>query len=164
MHLLQVAQIAALKQDEALTKVLSKYVDYADVFLFDLAIELSKNTGINKNTIELQDGKQPPYRPIYSLKPMKVETFKTYIEIHLKTGFIQPSKSLPDAPILFDKKPNTSFCLCVHYWDLNNLTIKNRHLVSLIGEALNQLSRTKQFTQLDLTSGQHQMRITKGDK
>ena len=51
-------------------------------------MELPENTGINKHAIKLQDGKQPPYGPIYSLGPMELETLKTYIETHLKTGFI----------------------------------------------------------------------------
>ena len=82
------AQISALIRDEAPTKVPPKYADYADIFLFDLAIELPKNTAINEYAIKLQDGKQPPYRPIYSLGPVELEILKTYIETHLKTGFI----------------------------------------------------------------------------
>ena len=146
------AQISALIQDEAPTKVLTEYADYADVFSFDLAMELSKNTGINKHVIKLQDGKQAPYRPIYSLGPMELETLKTYIKIHLKTRFIWPSNSLAGVPILFDKKPDGSLWLCVDYQGLNNLTIKNRYPLPLIGKALDRLGRAKQFSQLDLTS------------
>ena len=51
-------------------------------------MKLPENTGINKHAIELQDGKQPPYRPIYSLRPIELETLKTYIVTYLKTGFI----------------------------------------------------------------------------
>ena len=57
MHLSEAAQIAALKQDKAPTKVLSKYTNYADIFSFNLAMELPKSTGINEHIIELQDGK-----------------------------------------------------------------------------------------------------------
>ena len=46
---------------------------------------------------------------------MELEILKTYIETHLKTGFIQPSKSPAGAPILFDKKPDGNLRLCVHY-------------------------------------------------
>ena len=53
IYSLQKAQILALIQDETLTKVLSEYADYADVFSFDLAMELPKNIGINKDAIEL---------------------------------------------------------------------------------------------------------------
>ena len=84
----QAAQIAALRQVEAPTKVSPQYADYADVFSFDLAMELPENTGINKHAIKLEVDKQPPYRLIYSFGPMELESLKTYIKLHLKTGFI----------------------------------------------------------------------------
>ena len=141
MHPLQVAQFTALKQDEAFTKVLPKYVDYADIFLFDLAIKLSKNIGIIEYAIKLQNNNQPPYRPIYNLGPVEQETLKTYIKTHLKTGFIQPSKSPVDALILFDKKADVSLWLCVDYRGLNNFTIKNQYPLLLIGQVLDLLAR-----------------------
>ena len=72
-------------------------------------MELPENTGINEPAIKLEEGKQPPYRPIYSLKPVELETLKTYIKTHLKTGFIQSSKSPAGAFILFNKKPDGNF-------------------------------------------------------
>ena len=88
IHLSRAAQILALIQDEAPIKVPPKYADYADIFSFDLAIELPENTDINEHAIELQDGKQLPYGPIYSLGQVELETLKTYIKTHLETGFI----------------------------------------------------------------------------
>ena len=41
---------------------------------------------MNEHAIELVEGKQPPYGPIYSLGPVKLETLKTYIKTRLKTG------------------------------------------------------------------------------
>lgn len=80
---------------------------------------------MNNHAIELENGKQPLYKPIYSLGPVELEILKTYIKIYLKTGFIQPFKSPVSSSILFDKKPNDSFRLCVDYQDFNNLIIKN---------------------------------------
>ncbi len=104
IHLSQAAQIPTLQWDKASTKILAKYSDYTDVFSLELAMELAQNTGMNEYTIELIDGKQPPYRSIYALSPVELETLKAYIETHLKTGFIRSSKSLAGTPILFDKK------------------------------------------------------------
>ena len=129
--------------DKALIEVPPKYLDYADVFLFDLVIELPENTNMNEYTIELVEGKQPPYGPIYSLRPVKLETLKTYIETHLKTGFIQPTKSLAGAPILLDKKADGSLRLYVNYQGLNNLTTKNRYPEPLIREAGDCLGQAK---------------------
>ena len=89
---------------------------------------------------------------------------KTYIKANLASGFIRPSKSPAGAPILFVRKKDDSLSLCINYKELNNLTIKNRYPLLLIGELLDCLGRAKHFTQLDLTNAYHQMRIRKGDK
>lgn len=57
-------------------------------FFFDLVIKLPKNTGINKHAIELIECKQPSYGPIYAIKPLELEIFKTFIQTYLKTKFI----------------------------------------------------------------------------
>ena len=99
-------------------------------------MELPENTKMNEHVIKLIDGKQPLYGPIYALSLVELETLKAYIETYLKTGFIQPSKSLAGILILFDKKPDSSFWLCVNYRGLNKLTIKNRYPLPLIGKVL----------------------------
>ena len=115
-------------------------------------MELLENTGINKHTIELVESKQPSYGPIYSLSPVELEILKTYIKIHLKNGFICPSKSPASASILLDKKHDGSLCLCVDYRGLNILMIKNCYPFSLIGKSLDRLGHDKRLIWLDLTS------------
>ena len=119
------AQIGLLKANKAPTTVPTKYSNYTDVFSSELAAKLPEHTGINNHAIELEDGKQPSYGPIYSLGPVELETLKAYIKTNLANGFIRPFKSPAGAPILFDRKPDGSLCLCVNYCGLNNLTIKN---------------------------------------
>ena len=127
-------------------------------------MELLENTGTNEHANKLEKGKQPFYKLIYSLGPMELETLKIYIETYLKTGFIQSFRSISGAPILFDKKSDGSFWWYVNYWAFNNLMIKNQYLVLLIGKGLDWLGRPKRFTQLDLISAYHQMRIKEGNK
>ncbi len=164
MHPSRRAQIAHLKADEAPTKVLSEYADFADVFSPKLAAELPEYTGINDHAIELVDDWQPPYGRIYSLEPVELETLKAYIKNKLASDFIQPSKSSAGASILFDKKPDSSLRLYVDYQGLNNLIIKNRYPLPLVGELLDRLGWARHFTQLDLTNAYHKMRIRKGDE
>lgn len=99
--------------------------NYANIFFPHLTIELPKNISINKQTIKLIKNKQLLYRLIYSLSPVKLKIWKIYIKTYLKTRFIGSSKSLIDAPIFFDKKPDNSLQLCGNFWCLNNLIIKN---------------------------------------
>ena len=155
------AQITSLLAKKV--RIPDEYSDFADVFLEKKTLMLPKCTELNEHAINLKNGKQPHYRPIYSLGLLELETLQTYIKTHLKTGFIWPFISLVNAPILFDKKLNGSLYLCVDYQDLTNLTIKNRYPLPLIGESLDRLGWAKRFTQLDLTSGYYQMRIKEGD-
>ena len=111
------------------------YIEFPD--------ELPEHTGINDHAIKLVDGQQPPYGPIYSLGPVELETLKAYIKTNLANMFIRPSKSPAGAPILFDRKSDGSLRLCVDYRGLNNLTIKNRYPLLLIGESLDRLGRAK---------------------
>ena len=152
-------QVAALQQDKAPIEIPPEYADYADFFSPNLAMELPENTGINEYAIELIEGKQPLYGPIYSLGSVELETLKAYLKTHHKTGFFWPLKSPAVTPIFFDKRPDGSLQLCVDYRGLNILTIKNRYPLPLIGESLDRLGRAKRFTQLDLTSAYHRMRI-----
>ena len=89
---------------------------------------------------------------------------KTYIKINLVNNFIKPFKSTANTFILFNKKLDGSFRLCVDYKGLNNLTIKNLYPLPLINESLNLLGHAKHFIQLDLNSVYHQMRIQEGNK
>ena len=164
MHFERQAQVGALLFNKALTEGPTEYSDYSNVFLAKYAAKLPENTGINEHTIKLKEGKQPPFGPIYSLRPVELKTLKTYIKINLANGFIQPSKSPAGAPILFDRKPDRNLRLCMDYRGFDNLTIKNQYPWSLIDESLDWLSQAKWFTQLDLTNAYYRMRICEGNE
>ncbi len=106
-------------------------------------MELLENTSRNKHAIELIEGKPPSYKPIYDLILVELEPLKAYIKTDLKTRFILPFKFPVSAVIFFNQKPDDSLCLCVDYRGQNNLTIKNRNPISLLGEVLDCLGRAK---------------------
>ena len=95
--------------NEAPTLFSIEYFDFAEIFSSELILELPEHTGINNHTMELVDNKQQSYGPIYSLKPIELETLKTSIKTNLANNFIRPSKFSIGASIFFDKKPNRSF-------------------------------------------------------
>ena len=107
--------VKALLFNEALTEVPAEYSDYSDVFSIEYAAEFPENTRVNKYAIKLEKGKQPLFGPIYSLEPVELKTLKTYIKTNLANNFIRPFKSSAGAPILFNRKPDRSFRLCVDY-------------------------------------------------
>lgn len=137
IFLVQEAQITLLINEEVV--IPDEYFDYVNVFLEKSVAKLPKCSNINKHAIELEPGKQPFYKPIYSLGTLEFETLKTYIDTNLVNSFICPFKSPTGAPILFIKKPDGNLCLYINYQSLNYLTIKNRYLLPLIGKLLDWL-------------------------
>ena len=113
IHLARKAQVAMLLTKKFTVPI--EYSDFADVFSKMSANVFLEWTGANNHAIKLEKGKQPPYGPIYSLRPVELKTFKISIETNLVNGFIWVSKSPAGAPILFVHKPNSSLCLCVDY-------------------------------------------------
>ena len=102
------AQIAFLKADKAPVFISSKYANFAKVFSKNLVAKLSELIGINDHIIDLIEGHQALYKPIYSLGPVGLNTLKTYIETNLANGFIKHLKYPTSTLILFDKKPDRS--------------------------------------------------------
>ena len=109
------AQVRALLFDEAFTEVPAKYSNYSNIFSVENAAELLETTRINEHIIKLEEGKQPPFSSIYSLKPVELKILKTYIKTNLANSFIWLFKSPIEASILFDRKLDRSFYLCIDY-------------------------------------------------
>ena len=137
IHLNRAAQIFSLLTEEV--KIPDKYSDFANVYLEKKALILQERTKLNEHAINLENGKQLPYRPIYNLGIVELKILKIYIEIYLKTGFIWPFKSPAGTPILFDKQSDGSLCLCIDYQSLNNLMMNNQYPLPLIRESLDWL-------------------------
>lgn len=93
------AQIALLITKKV--DIPAEYSDYIDIFSEELAAKLARRSDINEHSIDLELGKQPPYKSIYSLMSIEFKTFKTYIETNLANSFIRLFKSSTNILILF---------------------------------------------------------------
>lgn len=140
-----------------------KYKEHTDVFSKAMADILPEHRKYDC-PVDLQEGAQPPFGPIYSLSPPELEALKTYIDENLAKGFIRPSSSPAGAPILFVKKKDGSLRLCVDYRGLNRVTIRNRYPLPLIPQLLDQLSQARIFTKIDLRGAYNLVRIKSGDE
>ncbi|GKC49265.1 putative reverse transcriptase domain-containing protein [Tanacetum coccineum] len=78
-------------------------------------------------------------------------------------GFIRPSSSPWGAPVLFVKKKDGSFRMCIDYRELNKLTVKNRYPLLRIDDLFDQLQGSSVYSKIDLQSGYHQLRIKEED-
>ena len=65
---------------------------------------------------------------------------------------------------MFISKPDGAVRLCVVYFGLNSMTIKNRYPLPLIDEILNRLSGAPVFTKIDMKNAYYCHRIQESDE
>ncbi|KAG7548022.1 Reverse transcriptase domain [Arabidopsis suecica] len=114
-------------------------------------------------TIELEPGTTPVSKAPYRMAPTEMAELKKQLEELLDKGFIRPSSSPWGAPVLFVKKKDGSFRLCIDYRGLNKVTVKNKYPLPRIDELLDQLRGARWFSKIDLASGYHQIPIEPSD-
>ena len=114
--------------------------------------------------IPLLEGKMLPYEPLRPLNEEKMCNLREYIEVKEEQGWIRASTAPAGAPIHFVKKKGGGLRLCVDYRQLNEITVKNRTPLPLIGELLDQLSNATIYTKLDIKDAYYNLRIAEGDK
>ncbi|GJR90851.1 putative reverse transcriptase domain-containing protein [Tanacetum coccineum] len=76
---------------------------------------------------------------------------------------IRPSSSPWGAPVLFFKKKDGSFRMCIDYQELNKLTVKNHYPLPRIADLFDQLQGSSVYSKIDLRSGYHQLRVREQD-
>ncbi|GJQ94151.1 putative reverse transcriptase domain-containing protein [Tanacetum coccineum] len=113
--------------------------------------------------IDLIPGAAPVARAPYRLAPSEMKELSEQLQELSKKGFIRPSSSPWGAPVLFVKKKDGSFRMCIDYRELNKLTIKNRYPLPRIDDLFDQLQGSSVYSKIDLRSGYHQLRIREED-
>jgi hypothetical protein len=117
------------------------------------------------HAIDLRDGKQPPWGPMYPLNEMELQALRDYLKEMLELGKIRPSKSPAAAPIIFVPKGHgRGLRLCVDYRGLNKVTIANRYTLPIMSELQDRVRGVKIFTKIDLKNGYNLIRIKPGDE
>jgi hypothetical protein len=110
-------------------------------------------------SIELIPGTAPiPKRP-YRMDVKDLAELKKQIEELLSKGFIHPSSSPWGAPTLLVDKKDGSRRLCIDYQSLNEVTIKNKYPLPRIEDLFDQMTGAKVFSEIDLRSSYHQLKI-----
>nr|GEZ84873.1 putative reverse transcriptase domain-containing protein [Tanacetum cinerariifolium] len=104
-------------------------------------------------------GAEPVARGTYRLAPAELQELSIQLQELSDRGFIRPSSSPWGAPVLFVKKKDGTFWMCIDYRELNRLTVKNRYLLPRIDDLFDQLQGSRVYSKIDLRPGYHQLRV-----
>nr|GFC10030.1 putative reverse transcriptase domain-containing protein [Tanacetum cinerariifolium] len=108
--------------------------------------------------IDLVLGAAPVARAPYRLAPSEMKKLAEQLKELSDKGFIRPSSSPWGAPVLFVKKKDGSFRMCIDYRELNKLTVKNRYPLPRIDDLFDQLQGSSFYSKIGLRLGYHQLR------
>ena len=99
-------------------------------------------------------------QPKRRMAPKEVQELEKQTRDLLSKGLIRPSFSSWGSAVVFVVKSDGSLRLCVDYRELNKVTIRNRYPLPRIDDLFDQLHGATVFSQMDLATGFHQLRIS----
>nr|GEU73074.1 putative reverse transcriptase domain-containing protein [Tanacetum cinerariifolium] len=160
-------KMLVVKGDRGASRLKKRFQDvpmirgFLDVFLEDfLGLLLPRQVEFR---IELMPEAAPVACAPYRLAPSEMKELSDQLKDLSEKGFIRPSSSPWGAPVLFVKKKDGSFCICIDYCELNKLTVKNWSPLLRIDDLFDQLQGLSVYSRIDLQSGYHQLCIREED-
>ncbi|GJS27525.1 putative reverse transcriptase domain-containing protein [Tanacetum coccineum] len=155
------AQVMEKKSDEKRLEDIPVVREFPEVFPEDLpGLPPVRQVEFQ---IDLIPGAAPVARAPYRLAPSEMQELSNQLQELADRGFIRPSTSPWGAPVLFVKKKDGSFRMCINYQELNKLTVKNRYPLPRIDDLFDQLQGSSTYSKIDLRSGYHQLRVRDED-
>jgi len=100
----------------------------------------------------------------YTMTLKEEEALNQWLDEQLEAGLIVELKSRYAAPCFYILKKDGSLRLVQDYRKLNQVTIKNKTPLPLIGKVIDKLKEAKYFNKLDLIWGYNNVQIREGDE
>ena len=155
-------EIAMAKKPKEIP-ILDFCTDFADVFSEKTYNQLPPHW-IFDHAIDLKDTFVPKIAKVYLLNPAEKEACKAFVEEHLKTGHIIPSKSPQAFLFFFVPKKDRTLHPCQDYRYLNSHTIQNAYPLPLISELIDDMKDSTYFTKFDVRWGYNNIHIKESDQ
>jgi hypothetical protein len=113
--------------------------------------------------INLKPGAELIPRTPYQMSKPELQELKMKMKQLLELGLIRPSVSPWGVSLIFIRKKDGSWRLCINYYQLSKATIKNQYPLPRIDDLFYQMKGAMMFSKIDLRLGYHQLRIKEED-
>ncbi|GKB17382.1 reverse transcriptase domain-containing protein [Tanacetum coccineum] len=154
-------QVMEKKSDEKRLEDIPVVKEFPDVFPEDLpGLPPVRQVEFQ---IDLIPRAAPVARTPYRLAPSEMQELSNQLQELTDRGFIRPSTSPWGAPVLFVKKKDGFFRMCIDYRELNKLTIKNCYPLPRIDDLFDQLQGSSVYSKINLRLVYHQLRVREED-
>ena len=135
--------------------------EFLDVFPEELpSIPLEREVDLS---IEIVPRTVPMSRAPYRMALKELKELKSQLQELMDKEFIRPSVSPWGALVLFVKKKDGTIRMCIDYWKINKVTMKNRYPLLRIEDLFDQLEGAGVFSKIDLQSRYYQLRVKNVD-
>ena len=112
-----------------------------------------------EHEIVLKTSAKPKKLSPYPISPEKRVVMHQQITDLLKQGALEPSYSPWASPLLFVKKKDNTWRMCIDFRNLNAETKSDAYPLPRMSTLLQQIGRAALFTKIDLASGFHQVPV-----
>jgi hypothetical protein len=127
--------------------------------VFTTPKELPPSCGVHHHSILLILGNLPPNVLPYCHPFSQKNEIDKIVHEFLEVGVIYPSTKPYSSPMVMVLKKEVTLRMCPNFRALNKLTIKEKFLIHVIDDLLDELSGDQYFTKLDLRFGYHQIHM-----
>nr|GEW68213.1 putative reverse transcriptase domain, aspartic peptidase domain protein [Tanacetum cinerariifolium] len=146
------------------------YVSVLSISILLLREDLSRNLELTESTLSLRED---CWELLKRLRFVPTDRVIQFLLMGLcvlvgssscdSAGHIEAVLAGHGAPVLFVKKKDGSFRMCIDYQELNKFTVKNCYPFHRIDDLFDQLQGSCYFYKIDLRSGYHQLRVHEED-
>eukprot|EP00253_Pinus_taeda_P003992 PITA_03992 len=137
--------------------------DFGDIVVDDLPDELPPRRGIS-HCIDFIPGAIMPNKAVYRMNPKDHEEIKKQVKELLDKGLIRESMIPCAVTTVLAPKKGGEWRMCTDYRAINKITVRYRFPLPRMDDMMDCLSGAAYFSNIDLKSGYHQIRIREGDE